>query len=261
MRIKDIASQYEDPHTWRGLSSVGYPLGRLYLMWTYGNTLEKPTGIFNIGKVIHEHYQTKVFPAGSVIDDGIEEFGIYEPVEVVAHEVPVFLRLGILFWSPIDTLFYLPKSDKFIIVDYKTSSQNPYSLKEPKKMNVDQINLYSHLFKSPIREDEHPDQIIVYISKYNIYNIKAFWHKYDRELAEKSIRKLVDLANLNAGTLSLKYWHKYVPCLWDNLGFKKPCPAYCDVKDFCLQLFRDEFEQHFRDHDEVRKFMMEHHMR
>jgi len=255
MNIEERFKEINEDHTWRGFSSCGYGLAKQYLDKLHKNENKKPYGIFTLGKEAHRFYQTKVFPAGKFF----EEFEFQTPrgpiilrnFEVMEHEQLVHFQInGIRRWSPIDTMFYFKDTDQILIVDYKTIS--PWGFKkieQAKRENRLQANIYAYKY-AKMSGIKCPNYMIIYINDVNWMDLKCCISKGDPIMARKTQERL---RKVDHETEILADWPKAATCL-NTWGY---CGKYGDCMKYCLPLFEKHFGRHFKDHNEIRKYIEE----
>ena len=248
MNLYDVFAQAQEPHTWRGFSGGGAPLAKQIgykLKWNS----KKPFGIFASGTMIHQLYQETLFKAGMKFDE-IPEWGIHEPFEIVGHEQVVYAMINWeMRWSPIDTVVYYPETEEFEIWDWKSMGYGFKSLCAAKPENIRQVNFYVENFPM----DNVRGGRLIYVNTFNTMETKSYTFDYDVALAKLFSMQLTEVDKF-AQNPSADDWHCKTPCLFDN-GYSKPCPAYCGIEEYCLELFRGEFDRDFADHKSVRRYL------
>jgi len=254
--IPEVCANVKGPHTWRGLSKIGYGMAKRILMARFPKA--KPDGVFAKGSGAHAFYQQTMFPEGTTFKEGLTVTGMdncpmqIPPFEVVGHEQYVFIAIGgVMRWSPIDTLVYYPDTNTFGVWDYKSKKNGKYGKKtvfddyltEPDAEHMLQVQLYLDRFTDGVAPTGH----IFYIDNDDWSHVKVAEVEADPPAVQEAISKEERVALFDEG----ENWLDVIDCLHSKWCEK----GYCDWQAECLARCQYAAGVDLADMDAVRHYL------
>lgn len=227
----------EEPHLSRGLSSHGSCIAKQAFTRLFPDKLgDDDQGAMIRGKAFHTLMQGSL-PSGTVID------GRWE---IIGHEQYVFVVVdGEQRRSPIDTLVFDMKENRFEIWDWKNTRKDLKYVHELDRNYRYQANKYAAVFYTAYGAGTQPPLCrVIFANAANWAEFKEFSWVMDPNLAKESDQVIMEVHRAmkllgKPGSVSPKTYREYFA---DGLEYwsatKKPyrldC-AYCKFTETCKQ--------------------------